>query len=157
MRVRFLYSVCLRLLVLAWLPVLKRLGLVMLRRRAEPTRPSRVDWRPPGTFIDHYLIDQMKDVRLVLHEPVDRGVVIRCDSPWENPFAGCPTVIKDGSKYRLYYRGMYDTGDDADVACVCYAESTDGVHWTKPNLGLFEVRGTRENNSCAPARPALLA
>ena len=28
----------------------------------------------------------------------------------------------------------------------CYAESQDGVHWIRPNLRLFEVQGTFENN-----------
>ena len=28
----------------------------------------------------------------------------------------------------------------------CYAESTDGIHWNKPNLGLFEFQGSRKNN-----------
>ena len=27
-----------------------------------------------------------------------------------------------------------------------YAESTDGIHWSKPNLGLVEYRGSRNNN-----------
>ena len=39
----------------------------------------------------------------------------------------------------------------ADVACpsryyLCYATSRDGVVWEKPNLGLFEVQGRRDNN-----------
>ena len=25
-------------------------------------------------------------------------------------------------------------------------ESSDGIHWTKPELGLFEVQGDRKNN-----------
>jgi hypothetical protein len=29
---------------------------------------------------------------------------------------------------------------------VCYAESEDGIHWAKPNLGLVEDDGSRENN-----------
>ena len=28
----------------------------------------------------------------------------------------------------------------------CYAESKDGIHWTKPNLGLFEWKWSKENN-----------
>jgi len=28
----------------------------------------------------------------------------------------------------------------------CYAESNDGIHWHKPNLGLFEWEGSKENN-----------
>ena len=27
-----------------------------------------------------------------------------------------------------------------------YAESPDGIHWTKPNLGLVEFQGSRDNN-----------
>ena len=29
---------------------------------------------------------------------------------------------------------------------VCYAVSTDGVHWKKPHLGLVEVNGSKKNN-----------
>jgi len=29
---------------------------------------------------------------------------------------------------------------------LCYASSRDGVHWTKPELGLVEYRGSRANN-----------
>jgi hypothetical protein len=29
---------------------------------------------------------------------------------------------------------------------VCYAESTDGLHWTKPFLGVFDYQGSTENN-----------
>ena len=28
----------------------------------------------------------------------------------------------------------------------CYAESRDGIHWTKPVLGLFEFGGSKQNN-----------
>ncbi|MDB6169263.1 MAG: hypothetical protein JWM88_2127, partial [Verrucomicrobia bacterium] len=28
----------------------------------------------------------------------------------------------------------------------CYAESRDGIAWTRPNLGLFEFNGSKENN-----------
>jgi hypothetical protein len=32
---------------------------------------------------------------------------------------------------------------------VCYAESSDGIHWIKPNLGLVEFHGNRNNNIIA--------
>ena len=97
-------------------------------------------------LVDCHLIDRMTDVRLELNRPRDEGVVVRFDQPWEFPFAGCPTVIRDGETYRLLYRGMFAPGDGTNVECTCYAESGDGVHWTKPSLGLFEVCGTRDNN-----------
>ena len=43
--------------------------------------------------------------------------------------------------------------DTLDRGGYCYAESRDGVHWEKPDLGLFEFRGSKQNNifyCCAP-------
>jgi hypothetical protein len=31
---------------------------------------------------------------------------------------------------------------------MCYAESNDGIHWTKPELGLVELGGNKRNNIC---------
>ncbi|MEO6964166.1 MAG: hypothetical protein ABIY90_19515, partial [Puia sp.] len=36
--------------------------------------------------------------------------------------------------------------DDAHPFFLCYAESNDGIHWRKPNLGLFEFQGSKNNN-----------
>ncbi len=98
-------------------------------------------------FVDYYLIDKMDNTRLVLHHPHDEGPVLKFDKPWEGAFCGYVTVIKDGSLYRLYYRGLPSAKHEVGEGVVtCYAESHDGIHWTKPNLGLFEVHGTRKNN-----------
>ena len=92
-------------------------------------------------FVDYYLIDQMNNTRLKLHEPKDEGAVLFFDKPWEGPFCAFVTVIKEGGRFRLYYRG---SGSSAETTC--YAESNDGIHWEKPELGIFEVSGTRKNN-----------
>ena len=98
-------------------------------------------------FVDHFLIEQLENARLVLHQPVDGGEVLKFDAPWEGPFSGYCTIIKDGGTYRLYYRGRPNFGRDGDPEEVtCYAESQDGIHFRKPNLGLFEVQGTKANN-----------
>ncbi|MDH7504497.1 MAG: hypothetical protein QHJ82_17540, partial [Verrucomicrobiota bacterium] len=63
------------------------------------------------------------------------------------PFCGYPTVIMDQGRYRLYYRGLPTAGKDGSSAEVtCLAESSDGIHWEKPCLGLFEVSGSNSNN-----------
>lgn len=36
-----------------------------------------------------------------------------------------------------------------EMFSVCYAESTDGLHWERPDLGLVEFRGSRRNNLIA--------
>ena len=98
-------------------------------------------------FIDYFLIDQMKNTRLILHEPRDEGAVLNFDKPWEGPFCGYCTVINDGDKFQLYYRGLPEAGrDGSSKETTCYAESNDGIHWRKPELGLFEVNGTEKNN-----------
>ncbi|HUR52968.1 MAG TPA: hypothetical protein VMZ71_02470 [Gemmataceae bacterium] len=98
-------------------------------------------------FLDHYLIDSLSGAQLALHRPRPAGTVIRFDKPWEGIYCAYATVMKDGGKYRLYYRGNPGGGDDGtDVETTCYAESADGITWVKPNLGLFEVIGTKENN-----------
>ena len=98
-------------------------------------------------FVDHYLIDRLKNVRLVLNRPRDEGIALKFDKPWEGLFCGYATIIKDGDLYRAYYRGRPDGGQDGDSFEVyCCAESSDGVHWTKPDLELFEVRGCGFSN-----------
>jgi len=108
-------------------------------------------------FVDTFLIDRMDGAALKLHPPTFAGIVGQRDYPWEGPFCYTyATVIHDGDLYRLYYRGTPgEVADGAAAEVTCYAESTDGVHWTKPMLGLFEVEGTRENNVVvANAAPA---
>jgi len=98
-------------------------------------------------FVDNFLIDKLENVRLVLNRPRDEGVVIKFDKPWEGLFCGYATAIKDGDLYRMYYRGRPDGGADGDSGEVCcYAESSDGIHWTKPELDIYEVDGHKINN-----------
>ncbi|HQR33137.1 MAG TPA: hypothetical protein PLK30_10385 [Blastocatellia bacterium] len=98
-------------------------------------------------FVDQYLVDRVQGVNFVLQTPTDAGEVLRFDKPWEGAFAGYCTVIKDGDLFRLYYRGLPLARQDGSTSeTTCYAESRDGLTWTKPDLGLYEVMGTRRNN-----------
>ena len=67
--------------------------------------------------------------------------------------------MKDGDVYRMYYRGSSDPsytmksqlrpGEQITAAhpqYACYAESRDGITWTRPSLGLFEFNGSKDNN-----------
>lgn len=88
-------------------------------------------------FVDHYLIDQLKGVRLKLHHPRPAEVVIKADRSWEGELGFGQTVILHDGIYRMYYQASNK---------VCYAESTDGISWTKPELGIISVDGSRANN-----------
>jgi hypothetical protein len=64
------------------------------------------------------------------------------------------SVIKINGKYRMWYCGLgfedpaRQTPEDMK-SWILYAESTDGIHWIKPHLGLTEFRGNRSNNIVA--------
>ncbi|MEW6157433.1 MAG: hypothetical protein AB1813_08380 [Verrucomicrobiota bacterium] len=98
-------------------------------------------------FVDHYLIHEIKGATLKLHEPRHAGIVLKFDRPWEGIHAGYVTVLKDDARFRMYYRGLPASGKDGtESECTCYAESDDGIVWRKPELGLFELNGTKANN-----------
>ncbi len=98
-------------------------------------------------FVDHFLIDKLDNVELTLNRPRDEGVALEFDKPWEGLFCGYCTVIKDGDLYRLYYRGRPSVGADGSPDEVyCYAESKDGIQWTKPELDLFPLEGHPKTN-----------
>ncbi|MGA1017177.1 MAG: hypothetical protein ACO3YY_04185 [Phycisphaerales bacterium] len=98
-------------------------------------------------FVDHHLIEALDGVELVLGTPHDEGPVFAFDEPWEGPFSGYSTLIDDGERLRLYYRGLPEAGrDGTDREVTCVAFSEDGRTWARPTLRLFEVDGTRDNN-----------
>ena len=103
-------------------------------------------------MIDDYLIDSMTGgAALRLHHPTPREVVLTHDAPWEGSGCGYHTVFKDGDVYRMYYKAWHLDPQEGKVDIPhdtfgAYAESKDGVRWEKPNLGLFEFEGLKDNN-----------
>ena len=99
-------------------------------------------------FLDRLLIERLDGgAALTLERPRDEGIALRFDRPWEGAFCAYATVLRDGPVFRLYYRGRPRSGaDGSDAEVTCYAESRDGVEWSRPDLGLFEREGSRANN-----------
>ena len=96
-------------------------------------------------FVDDWLIDRMSHLTLELQEPVRREIVLTTDQPWEGRASAYFTAFQDKDRIRLYYRGAIPD-DSSDQQITCYAESADGVHFTRPNLGLVEFDGSTANN-----------
>lgn len=97
-------------------------------------------------FVDVHLVESVYDLELRIHSPIKAP---RPESPL--PIRHAVTVIKDGPRYRAYYRagdpsykGPFYSGHPGET--VRYAESIDGHNWNMPNLGLHEVGGTMANN-----------
>jgi hypothetical protein len=100
-------------------------------------------------FVDDFLVDRNSGWQSVMQTPQPQEVALVCDAPWEGNTSAYYAIFADDDRYRMYYRGAH-----WDVAAkkathpevTCYAESRDGITWTKPNLGLFEFAGSKENN-----------
>ena len=98
-------------------------------------------------FVDHYLIDKLTNAKIVLHTPHNEGAVLKFNRPWEGSFCAYGTIIKDGDLFRAYYRGNPTATKDGSITEVtCYAESKDGINWNKPDLKIYTVDGTKNNN-----------
>lgn len=101
-------------------------------------------------FVDDYLIDSSSpSAQLRLHSPTPREIAIVHDAPWEGNSCGYHTIFRDGDIYRMYYKcyqQVLEGESPPHPLYAGYAESTDGINWTKPNLGLFEFEGSTANN-----------
>lgn len=99
-------------------------------------------------FIDDHLIEIMKGTQLKLNRPERKEVVLVLDQPWECSTGTYFTVLQDDAKIRLYYRGYMKPGaqDIAEEQHICYAESEDGIHFTRPELGIYEFQGSTRNS-----------
>jgi len=96
---------------------------------------------------DRELVASMRGVHLQLATPVDSGVALALDKPWEGRFSAYTTILNDNGRFRAYYRGVPVSGQDGNNNEVtCCAESADGISWTRPALDLHEVQGANPNN-----------
>ncbi|MCC6491108.1 MAG: hypothetical protein IT364_26710 [Candidatus Hydrogenedentes bacterium] len=99
-------------------------------------------------FIDTLFIESSETITLRVH-PSDKTNerTLVSDRPWEDATLNWFNVLEDSGKYRMWYE-CYDvegwpTTDDTSF---CYAESTDGIAWSKPPLGLFSYHESTDNN-----------
>lgn len=109
-------------------------------------------------FVDEFLIAQKTNLELKLHSTTPREIVMVRDEPWEGSGSDFDTFIRENDLIRLYYMATELTNADATKikynpgsplpreVYACYAESRDGIHWVKPELGLFEFNGSKRNN-----------
>ena len=105
-------------------------------------------------LVDNALIERTDgQAALRLHSPTPREIVLVFDKPWEgNSSAAYLTVFSDDGRYRMYYIGYQEPLKSKSAPhpiFTCYAESKDGIHWVRPELGQFEFAGSKKNNIMA--------
>ena len=97
-------------------------------------------------FVDDWLIDRLRGARLRLHAPEKREVVLEMNTIAEDHNAAYFNLFEDDGRIRLYYRGYASDVAEQEQQTVNYAESTDGVHFTRPALGIYPFKGSMDNN-----------
>jgi len=108
-------------------------------------------------FVDSRFIESSRGIRLTMNPPYQTGeLLITADQPWETKqgaYVGAHhTVMKDGDRIRVWYDfsiGPQSPGyknESGAGRCMAYAESLDGIHFTKPKMGLHDLHGYKETN-----------
>lgn len=95
-------------------------------------------------LFDDALIAHKRSFVTTVQPPLSReGPVIIPDRPWEDraiyPWL---SVVQAADRIRMWY----SSADEEFRFHLCYAESTDGRCWEKPDCGVVEYRGSRANN-----------
>ncbi len=104
-------------------------------------------------FVDHYLIEEMDgQAELRMHAPKREEVVFQVEGVMENACSGVYNVLVESEgKYLLYYRGHYpianEAGDASQQQTAHVAISEDGLHFSRPELGQFDVGDGGRNNA----------
>ena len=123
------------------------------RRRAKlNTRPVRLT-RYRQLFLDDYLIDELHAIRRQVHsaDKHPANPIIDGDHPWLDGMAylyGAVERRPKTKKLRMWYQSYFRVkGEERVVDVMCLAESTNGIDWTFPRLGLVaDGRGSKDNN-----------
>jgi hypothetical protein len=104
--------------------------------------PPKGPWR--RLFLDAMVVEQQQGLLRVFHaaEKHQTNPVLRKDKEWEGkgPYL-YGTVMWDNGRLRMWYHHFYGS-----QYWNSYAESTDGIAWTKPNLGIVSFKGSKDNN-----------
>ena len=93
-------------------------------------------------FLDDVGIAKIENLTRTMYQPNKKGAVIRPTYPAES-YMQTRCAPAGGPQARLWKIWLINSGDYPGSA---YAQSRDGLHWTKPSLGQVEVNGTRENS-----------
>ena len=129
-----------------------------------PSTGATVEKQALLLSIDDYLLPIRENVGIYLSTPKTRKEPVLVPSK-ENSAAPDQVaanfygaVLHEEGKYRMWYYaiGLKEPGNayrpdqkNLLLGPVCYAESDDGLTWTKPNLGQVTFRGSKRNNAIA--------
>ena len=98
-------------------------------------------------------VELRENVRQVFHqaEKIGPHPVLWQEAPWERNGGMTAAVVFDAEEgiFKAWYMaGFYEEGKEH---VQCLATSKDGINWERPDLGLHEALGSKQNNIVIPA------
>jgi hypothetical protein len=120
--------------------------LVTVAAAAEPAAALALGTQRRLTW-DESLFSRCDGIQFQMAEPHRAGdICLKADRPWESwQIGGMLSVLHEGDRFRMWYGVTHGVRNGEEYA-IAYAESADGIHWTKPELGLVEYEGSTRNN-----------
>ena len=125
--------------------------------------PRHITAGMPQIFIDLNDVEELDNIEQLFHsaEKHSANPVIYPKKPWERRGGGpAASVIYDAEEkvFKCWYQGIINDTWGNEVystpqrrqAVLNYAVSANGAHWERPNLGLYEVLNTKDNNVVVP-------
>ena len=136
-----------------------------------PTQTTRQDGGMKRTrflVLDSRIIETAENARLALGKAVksERNPLMAEDKPWEKRFDNLYANViydKEDNLYKCWYSPFIVDNSAKEMTleqrrstryrpprgremALCYAVSKDGIRWEKPELGLVEFEGSKQNN-----------
>ncbi len=107
----------------------------------------------PQLFLDDYLVSRLRNLKRDMKQPVKHPAnpLMVQEHPWESRYFWYTTVIydEDWGKFRAWYMCSEKPRVQPKYA-VGYAESKDGLRWTKPMASPFPFREHKKHNLVIP-------
>ncbi len=98
-------------------------------------------------FWDDFLIDtDLTTAEQRLIPPVEKECCFVFDSEEERCSVSYPNVVKDDKGFKLYYLSFDPASHGKKKIRLRVLDSDDGIHWIRPDLGLFPAEETGNNN-----------
>ena len=119
----------------------------MRSRTADDTRRVFLDIDSLSQW-DRGLMQRFPQAEKFAITGVEPGPEDSCDACCAN----YATVLQEGGRFRMWYCAQpkkQSYAENADHWFICYAESEDGIHWVKPDLGITGQHRYPGNNLLA--------
>jgi len=93
---------------------------------------------------DPIACDVPQGVEIQVEPATNSAPILEREFPWEQGQLAWAQVMEDEGRYRMWYGVILR--EDSKQELLCYAESDDGLAWTKPKLGIVKFEGGKDNN-----------